>query len=402
MKINYLHEKKFCTGCHACFSICPKNCIKMEEDTKDGFLYPVILPEKCSRCLLCSKICPVKHQNNVQKPLYINAVKNSNEEIRTKSSSGGMFSLLGERIIKENGVVFGARFNTNWIVEHNYTETLDGLAFFRGSKYIESNIGSSYVQVKQFLDNGRRVLFTGTPCQIAGLKAFLQKDYNNLLTVDLICAGVSSPGVWKKYLHEYISTFHKNKEDIIHIGFRNKTYGWKIFTFEIQIKDIQGTISKLEPSPKNTFINGFFANLYLRSACYNCPVKSFKSNSDITIGDYWGIEKNHPGFDDNKGISFVSVNSLKGKEIYDSLQKLDIDMTGIYYLQGNPDIENSAVFTAGRNKFFRYWKKTPLIPLINSLTLTNRSFNNIARGYIVKILRKLGLLQPIKQLLGRI
>jgi coenzyme F420-reducing hydrogenase beta subunit len=176
------------------------------QEGPEGFLYPVIEKEKCTSCKKCENVCPAIVQGNERKPLHVYAAKNLDEEIRHNSSSGGIFTLIAESIIQKGGVVFGARFNDNWEVVHDYTETVEGLAAFRGSKYVQSNIGDTYLKAKDFILSGRKVLFSGTPCQIAGLKAFLQKDYDNLLTVDLVCHGVPSPLVWKMYLDELIGT----------------------------------------------------------------------------------------------------------------------------------------------------------------------------------------------------
>ena len=194
-----LAEKHICTGCAACYSVCPVQCISMKEDA-EGFLFPIIDEEKCTKCSLCEKTCLSIMQGKERKPLNVYAAKNPNEEIRKESSSGGIFTLLAEHVINKGGVVFGARFNEDWEVIHDYTETVKGLAAFRGSKYVQSRIGDMYKTAKDFLEKDRNVLFSGTPCQIAGLKAFLRKDYDNLLTVDLVCHGVPSPLVWKRYL----------------------------------------------------------------------------------------------------------------------------------------------------------------------------------------------------------
>jgi coenzyme F420-reducing hydrogenase beta subunit len=195
----HLTEKTDCCGCNACVQSCPKDCITMQEDN-EGFLYPAIDLETCIDCSLCEKVCPEIHQKEVRKPLQVYAAKNRNEEVRLQSSSGGIFTLLAEKIIEEHGVVFGARFDENWAVIHDYTETIEGLASFRGSKYVQSRIGETFSQAKQFLKSGRKVLFSGSPCQIAGLKLFLKKDYENLLTIDFVCHGVPSPKVWRKYI----------------------------------------------------------------------------------------------------------------------------------------------------------------------------------------------------------
>jgi coenzyme F420-reducing hydrogenase beta subunit len=175
----------------------------MQEDI-EGFLYPEVDAERCCDCGLCNNACPVINRGETRKPLYVYAAKSRDEEIRRQSSSGGIFTLLAERVLDENGIVFGAHFDKNWEVTHSYVETKEGLGLFRGSKYVQSRIGESYLQAQQFLEKGDKVLFSGTPCQISGLKLFLGKKYDNLLTVDFVCHGVPSPKVWHMYLSQLI------------------------------------------------------------------------------------------------------------------------------------------------------------------------------------------------------
>ena len=203
-----IRQNSDCCGCNACTQSCPLKCISLRED-REGFLYPEADLERCCNCRLCNKVCPVINRRETGNPLSVYAVKNRDEEIRRQSSSGGIFTLLAEKILDENGVVFGARFDENWDVKHDYVETREGLALFRGSKYVQSRIGDSYLQAQQFLKKGRKVLFSGTPCQIAGLKLFLGKEYDNLLAVDFVCHGVPSPLVWRMYLSQLIDS-HPN------------------------------------------------------------------------------------------------------------------------------------------------------------------------------------------------
>lgn len=197
----HITDKRDCCGCNSCVQRCPKSCIRMREDD-EGFLYPEVDESVCIDCGLCEKVCPVIHQARENRPIVVCAAKNKSEEIRYQSSSGGVFTALANEIIREGGVVFGAGFDENWEVKHDCTETVEGLSAFRGSKYVQSRIGDSFKKAEQFLKIGRTVLFSGTPCQIAGLKRFLRKEYDNLLTVDFICHGVPSPGVWREYLKE--------------------------------------------------------------------------------------------------------------------------------------------------------------------------------------------------------
>ena len=210
----HITDREKCCGCEACIQRCPQQCITLHEDG-EGFLYPETDEGRCIDCGLCEKVCPVIFQGTGRRPLNVYAAKNPDEEIRWESSSGGVFTLLAEKILSEGGVVFGARFDARWEVVHDYTENVEGLSAFRGSKYVQSRIGDSFRQTECFLKTGRKVLFSGTPCQIAGLKLFLKKEYDNLLTVDFICQGVPSPGVWRKYLKEIAARRAAGKNTVL-------------------------------------------------------------------------------------------------------------------------------------------------------------------------------------------
>lgn len=313
-------DKSQCCGCNACVQICPKQCIQMQEDG-EGFLYPLVDVDMCVDCKLCEKVCPVINQNEPRRPLKVYAAKHPDEEIRLNSSSGGIFTLLAEHVIDEGGVVFGARFDEYWEVIHDYTETKEGLEVFRGSKYVQSRIGNTFQQVENFLKQGRKVMFTGTPCQIAGLKRFLRKEYGNLLAVDFVCHGVPSPKVWRMYLDETIAHqgFGKNtvlshamlrQKFIRDIKFRSKSIGWKKYSFSLTLteavaKGEENSVLLSSPFYENAFMQAFLSDFILRPSCYHCPAKSGKSGSDVTIGDFWGIEKVLPEFDDDKGCGLI-------------------------------------------------------------------------------------------------
>jgi coenzyme F420-reducing hydrogenase beta subunit len=314
-------------------------------------------------------------------------------------------------------------------VIHGYTETTEGLSAFRGSKYVQSIIGDTYRQAGTFLEQGRKVLFSGTPCQIAGLKAFLQKDYENLLTVDLVCHGVPSPAVWQKYLDEITPPYNA----IESISFRNKTYGWKVFSLAIQfigetnmkdksnITDINfrnkiggwknyyfsakdgEAFSFIETLHKNSFMKGFLCNLYLRPSCYRCPVRFLRSGSDITIGDYWGIQNVLPEFDDDKGTSLVMVNTAKGRALYDQVHTDSIETSYEDAAAGNQNIEKSALVNPKRSVFFRDWHTKEVTVLINELTRITfyRRVQNRIRAIIARVLRKIGLLGFVKSILKK-
>ena len=214
-------DKRNCCGCTACSQVCPKHCITMQMDS-EGFKYPHVDTSLCVECGLCEKVCPYlnKYPIPIKKPASF-ACKTKNDELREKSSSGGLFTVLAAKVIQEGGVVFGAKFDAEWNVVHGYSETEEGLAAFRGSKYVQSDLGNCFTEVKNFLKSERQVLFTGTPCQVAGLNHFLQKKYDNLITVDFVCHCVPSPLVWKKYLEELCGD-----TTIKSVSFRDKSEGW--------------------------------------------------------------------------------------------------------------------------------------------------------------------------------
>ena len=303
---------------------------------EEGFPYPVVNKEICIDCGLCEKVCPVINQSEPRKPLRVYAAKNKNEGIRIQSSSGGIFTLLAETVINESGVVFGAKFDKDWNVVHDFTETIEGIAAFRGSKYVQSTVGHTYSQAKKFLQAGRKVLFSGTPCQIAGLKKYLRKEYDNLLTVDIICHGVPSPKVWNIYLEEICSKQLKTRPDgkntvasakggeykscIETISFRSKVTGWKRFSFIMKLNlpthDGKKQAYLAETLDKNAYMRAFLTDTILRPSCYNCSTKNGKSHSDITIADFWGINDIDPSFDDDKGCCAIFINTEKGATIY--------------------------------------------------------------------------------------
>lgn len=376
-------DKKDCCGCSACVQRCPKECISMKEDG-EGFLYPSIDSAHCIDCGLCEKVCPVIHQDTPREPKEVYAAKNPDEAVRRQSSSGGVFTMLAERTIEKGGAVFGARFAADWSVEHGYAETTEGLTAFQGSKYVQSCIGKSYKLAETFLKSGREVLFSGTPCQIAGLRHYLKKEYTNLLTVDFICHGVPSPGVFRQYIAEELASFTSQggerkiqfrssvnpplpesdglgRQDeevkIEAISFRDKRLGWKKYSFALSLSKVSAAGEKIQftlstPLGRNVFLRGFLNNIYLRPSCYACAARHLKSGSDITLGDYWGIDCLLPDYDDDRGVSAVVVNSEKGAE---RLHRVHADLRPVPYadlLAKNPALLRSASVPDKRTLFF--------------------------------------------------
>lgn len=343
----HITEPKKCCSCNACVQACPKHCIRMQEDS-EGFLYPFVDRESCIDCGLCERVCPVINQNEPQKPVVTLAAVNSDESVRLASSSGGIFTLLAERTIDNGGVVFGAAFDENWDVKHLCIDSKSELPKLRGSKYVQSIIGNCYKEAKAYLSAGKEVLFSGTPCQIAGLKRFLHKEYKNLKTVDVVCHGAPSPMVWRMYLDEVSSMY--NIAQITDIKFRDKTEGWKNFSLSIKYKDKEGTEKTFrETLNENVFMRCFLSNLCLRPSCYACPARNGKSGSDITLADLWGAENICPESDDDKGVSLVL---LRNKDFtLPGFEKKEIEYSkAVMY---NHSIGSDVTLPNKRNRFFR-------------------------------------------------
>lgn len=354
-------RKEDCTGCHACYNICPQDCINMEFDN-EGFLYPIVHYEKCIECNLCEKVCPIMHQENVKNEPIAYGCYNKNEEVRKQSSSGGIFTLISEIVIKLGGVVFGAGFDEDYNVEHSYIDKIEEIGKFRGSKYVQSKIGDTYKQAENILKNGRIVLFTGTPCQIGGLKSYLRSNYNNLICQDIVCHGVPSQYVWQHY-KKFISKDRK----LIEMNFRHKSTGWKKYSIKFDFED--GSYYK-EVGNENAYIKGFVNNLYLRPSCYKCAYKTIHRQSDITLADFWGIEGILPDLDDDGGTSLIFVNNKKGQEIFDKIKnsieysKVDIEKS----IEFNPCAVKSCDNNENRDRFINEYKNYNFNESINLIT----------------------------------
>lgn len=368
-----IKDKKDCCGCSACVQTCPKHCIKLAEDA-EGFLYPTAYNDACVKCGKCDSVCPMLLLNEPQEPMVTYAATNPNEYVRSQSSSGGIFSILAEYVIRQGGVVFGAAFNDNWEVVHSYTESFEGLAKFRGSKYVQSQIGDSFSNAERFLKEGRFVLFSGTPCQIAGLKRYLRKEYDNLLAVDCVCHGVPSPGIFRDYLGSV-------SRPITKVNFRDKRTGWKHYS--ITVKSESSELSEVYHN--NEYMQGFLSNLYLRPSCYDCHFREGKSGSDITLGDYWGIDKIKPELDDDKGLSLVIANN---KPANDLLIAIDGNLTEMQLsdaIKYNPSITTSVSIPKFRRLFFwtrKHFGLKPAIRLCCGTSITSRIVRKISKLFV--------------------
>ena len=378
-----IKNKTLCCGCEACVQRCPKHCISLVEDT-EGFLYPQVDVSMCVDCGFCENVCPVINQSVERYPQAVYASINSDSDICLSSSSGGVFSALSEAVLSQGGVVFGVCWDKDWRLIFDYTETRDDLSRFRGSKYLQAHVGDAYIKAEQFLKLGRQVLFTGTACQIAGLKKYLRRDYGNLLAVDVICHGAPSPQVWKKYLDEQLRLIEQergSRYQIESINFRDKTVGWKNYNFSIGLKRIDGGVEYFtQLSSHNIFMRGFLRDFYLRPSCYSCPAKSGKSGSDITLGDFWGINQLKPEIDDDRGVSAVMVNTPRGASWLGSLSLEQCSMSYNDVCRYNPALVRSVACPPQRIKFFERYGKESFFVLVSDLcriSLARRVINKV-------------------------
>lgn len=313
--------KQNCFGCAVCADICPENCIVMTHDF-EGFAYPQVDDECCIACGKCLEACPAlntaQRQGAINPPSFF-AGYTKDEDLRFQSSSGGIFSLVADQILAQQGIVYGAVYNfTEMTVIHARATSQDGLAAMRKSKYVQSDTGHIFRLVKKDLQAGTPVLFSGTPCQVEGLRLYLRESYENLFTCDFICHGVPSPGLFTRH---FKNIEKRDDAPIIHIDFRTKEKGWGSFlNFYLEV----ATEKKrhLTYAPLDAFYALFLANLILRPVCYQCPYANLDRKSDITIGDFWGVNKTHPDLYDDKGTSLILVNTVKGRKMIHSLAEL--------------------------------------------------------------------------------
>lgn len=311
------YKKEDCCGCSSCISICPKACISFSNDL-EGFNYPVIDENRCINCGLCIKSCPIIFRDTSEINSLFNqkiyAIKNKDIKTLKLSSSGGVFHELASFIIDKGGVVFGVKYDENFNVVYSKARTIDECMQFRGSKYVQSSIDSTYIEIKSELEKNKLVLFTGTPCYVEGLKLFLKKDYENLYTCDLLCHGTPSPKMFKEYI-KFIEG--KNKSKIESINMKDKKNGWEKSIINIKFKNGKCISNTKEAK---LWISLFFKHLATRPSCHKCRFTNFQRASDITIGDYWGINKFHPEFYERYGVSLMMINSHKGDYIFNNVK----------------------------------------------------------------------------------
>lgn len=338
-----------CCGCHACYSICPTNCISMKSD-KLGFLYPVVDEDLCIHCGLCEKVCPVLVETaDMDERPHSFGGHAMNRAIRSASSSGGAFHILAAKIISGGGVVVGAALTSDYrSTRHIMVESIEGLAFLHGSKYVQSKIGDIYKEVKRILITGRSVLFSGTPCQVEGLNLYLTKgktdvdmdtSYPNLITVEIICHGTPSPRLYERYIDEMEN---KLGNRINGVFFRDEIGG----VYLVMRIETEKGITYRKDQAEDMYYRMFLSDTCLRESCYQCPSRGLKKRADITLSDFWGAENVAPDLIDGRGLSLISVHTRKGSRLFAEVRK---EMDG-HEVDFNEAIKGNPTFYISHNR----------------------------------------------------
>lgn len=355
-----LASHNLCSGCAACYAVCARKAISMQQDA-EGFVYPHVDEAQCIHCGLCERVCPSLHPKASREPLSVYAAKAKDDALRKESSSGGVFSLLARQIISDGGIVYGAAIRESDLsVCHCSAENEEELSWLRGSKYVQSDVGDAYGRVRSQLDAGMKVLFSGTPCQVAALRNFLARDYDNLICVEVICHAAPSPLAWKKFLEKRAAASAKGRdssrpEDVIdrRISFRSKNCGWKRFSMSLRfVNDKEYQLDLYS----DAFLRGFLSELFNRPSCHKCSVRELRSGADITLGDYWNVHQRFPEMDDDAGTSVVLVDSEKGAALVNrALPFCDVVESDYADVRRtNPAVYSSSPPHVNRGKFFKY------------------------------------------------
>lgn len=338
-----LIDREKCTGCAACANSCATGAIVMAPD-KEGFLFPEIDTHRCIECGNCIASCPhFTRKDRDRHPICYAAKARSNEIVKS-SSSGGVFTLLCEYVIAQKGIVFGAAYNHQLCVSHIAVDNLGDIHRLRGSKYVQSDLGHAYCEVKQALSVNRLVLFSGTPCQIAGLRAYLKVSYSNLVTMEVICHGVPPAKLFDRLKNE-LEVAHGKLEAI---SFRDKSLGWR---HRVIAGWYSGRMKVIEEGSLADYFRAFLAGLSLRKSCEKCQFKSGRSGADITLGDFWGIENVAPELDDDDGVSAVILHTSKGQKIFESIDchRKSVRLSDITI--ANPSYSEKRAYSKSRDVF---------------------------------------------------
>lgn len=394
--MNLFDKKEECCGCTACVNICPVGCISMKED-EEGFSYPYIDKDKCIDCHKCENVCPIKNnKSNNTKDIDVICARSKKIDIVKDSTSGGFFTPLAQYVLDHKGKVVGAAYSSNKRIEHTIIsgENSNDLSKLRGSKYVQSDLNSTFAEVKKDLDNGVLICFSGTPCQIEGLLNYLEKDYDNLITVDLICHGTPSPKLWGKYI-DYQEK--KYKSTVIGAYFRKKTYGYHSGTMELVFENGK----KYNGSARvDLMLKCFLSEISSRPTCYECVFKNDTHRSDFTIFDSWHAAELVAGLnDDDLGYTNVFINSDKGKEVFskikDQYEYYPTDKEKTIRLDGHM-VFNCAVPHKKRNEFYKDLDKEDLKIIVQKYIPISKKDHLLER--VKPLLYRTNILNALKRI----
>lgn len=354
---NLFEQKTDCCGCEACVNACPKRAISMVED-ECGFRYPHIDESLCIACGRCKKVCAFQNKEETHSPIETYAARSSDRELAKKSSSGGIFAAIAAEVLASGGIVFGAAFDKDWSVHHIPIESIDELNKLQGSKYTQSATGDAYKKAKDALKAGKTVLYSGTPCQIAGLYGYLGGDHEKLITIDLVCHGVPNDRMLREYLHGIEA---KVGGEITDFTFRDKELGWGI-NGSVTLRKNNKVQKKILWRSESSYFAYFLDGWIYRENCYRCKYASAKRPADLTIGDYWGIASAHPeylkdGWNEQEGISLIIVNSEKGCSAIKAFgQKLDLKPSAYDKAAAGNDNLNHPTAPGKRNEIIETYR----------------------------------------------
>ncbi len=392
MNISIVGDK--CVGCHACEQACPVTCIEFKEN-QEGFCYPAIKKDKCIDCNKCANICPVLNKPKVNKIKQVYAGWVLKQDIIKKSSSGGVFASFAQSVLSENGKVYGCAYDDKLNPRHIGIDDISELFKLQGSKYAESDIGNIYSEIEKQLKKGEKVLFSGTPCQCAGLRGYLGKEYDNLIVIDIICHGVPSRKLFKSYIR-FLEC--KKRGRLVSFDFRNKDkHGWSLtYKYKIvkrkRIKEYQGIASL------SSYYYGFLAGFMYRQSCYQCPFANPNRISDITLGDYWGIEKIDPDNNNYQGVSAIIVNTETGKRLLEKVsgevqlaestfEKVSIQNSNLLHPTSKNQLRE-VIYTEYQKYGYEYIAKKYLRTPHYCLELVKSAIPNDKRQKIKKIIKR--------------
>lgn len=361
-----IRDKSKCCGCSACINKCPKDAIIMVED-KNGFKYPQVDMDKCINCGLCEKVCPYNNEYD-KKEAFEKSIAyggwNKDENIRATSTSGGVFTNIAKHIIEKNGIICGAVYDKDLKVVHDLVDNLEDLKKMNGSKYVQSDLKDNFRKIKEKLDKGVYVLFSGTPCQVSGLNSFLGKEYDNLYTCDIVCHGVPSPKVFEKYKKELEK---ENKSKLVNLNFRDKTTGWQGYCLSTKFNNEKTYSVK---ASQTSYMKAFLSDIDLRESCPTCKFAKLPRYTDFTLGDFWGVDECYPNLNlDNKGTSLILVHTKKGDDLLNNLKDIHIQKCDLNKaIKGNSSILKHLPAHKNRDVFFKELDKDNLNILVEKYT----------------------------------